>query len=301
MHKLVTVLFLIFAAPMAKGDLNYYVDRNLSFLPNFPDNYVQNATMNIDAYINLNKQQHEQNIHEFDTKIEVFNQSYASSLEIIGIKLDLLIFALAQADEKLNPLSVISEFSRQCVNKYRHMIPKIVDIKSRMVNCINQAVNKMPTLLADVIQIRNYLDNYYKNTFESNILNCQRFYGKYPRNFTLCITHVVADTNTYTIANQKQFGHKIDALECTSDLIIKQTLDCSFDVESDTISAIAEASTLINRCMSGLDDCKQICTGYTCEEVYIMDRSEVDFSSKVIRNPFYGRSDVKNCLMIKIK
>ncbi|XP_023302501.2 uncharacterized protein LOC111684545 [Lucilia cuprina] len=301
MHKIVAVVCFIFTAPLAKGNPDYDQDRNFTFLPIFPDNYVQNTTMDIDAYINLNRQQHEQTIREFDIKIEIFNQTYAASLEIMNKQLELLIFELQQADEKLDPLVVISEFSKECVNKYRHIIPQIVNTRSRMVNCINQAVHKLPNLLVDVIQIRNYLDNYYKNTFETNILSCQRLNAKSPHNITLCITQVVADTNTYTIVNQKQFAYKIDTLLCGCNLILKQTLDCSFAVESETISAIAEAVTLINRCLAGLDNCKQTCTGNSCEDVYLMDRSEVDFSSKVMGNPFFARNDVKNCLMIKIK
>lgn len=124
--------------------------------------------------------------------MEIFKQTYAASLNTIDTKLDMLIESLRQNDEKLNPLLVLSDSSKICVNKYRSPIPTIYSTKTRITNCITTATNKLTSLLTNPLNTRNSLDNYYKNTFEKEITNCEKKFALYPLNYTLCVTDAVS-------------------------------------------------------------------------------------------------------------
>lgn len=92
----------------------------------------------------------------------------------------------------------------------------------------------------------------------------------------------------------------MDTAQCSANTNIKQALDCSYNIETITISAIAEANTLINRCIQGQDVC-QPCNGVnTCSAVSYMYRSQVSYDSQVMSNPFYRRYDATDCLMLNI-
>lgn len=89
----------------------------------------------------------------------------------------------------------------------------------------------------------------------------------------------------------------MDGAQCSFKASIKKALDCSFTAENGTISAIAEANTLIKKCLSACRQCEQ---GHTCPDVSYIKRSEVSYSAWTMANVFYGRRNVKNCLMLKI-
>lgn len=92
----------------------------------------------------------------------------------------------------------------------------------------------------------------------------------------------------------------MDTAQCSGDANIKQALDCSYIIENNTISAIAVANTLIDKCLLGEDDCQKCKTDYYCSNLSYVKRSEVNYTATVMNNPFYGRYDVKDCLMLKI-
>ncbi|XP_065356308.1 uncharacterized protein LOC135950704 [Calliphora vicina] len=292
MPKIVALVFLMLAVAVVKGE--YHI------IPLFSTDTVTNSSaVHMDAYLNLNRQQHEKDIDEIDKEIEIFKQSYDASLDIINKKLDLLVKSLVQTDAKLNPLVVISELSKTCVSKYRYSIPTVTSTKNLIADCINTASYKLPTILVSAINTRNDLENFYKNTFENNILNCEREFGKFHGNYSSCITNVVADTTTKTLISQKTFEDEMAQVECIAAATIKVALDCSYAIEHLTITEIARATAFINNCMVGQDNCKP-CLEYTCADVYYMERSEIDGDSKVINNPFYGQTDLNDCVMLKV-
>lgn len=89
----------------------------------------------------------------------------------------------------------------------------------------------------------------------------------------------------------------MDEAECSRKAIIKKALDCSFTAEYEAISSTVHAKILLNNCLS---DCKDCAQSYTCLEVLYVKRSEVSYTATTMANPFYGRSNAKNCLMMQI-
>ncbi|XP_065357669.1 uncharacterized protein LOC135951858 [Calliphora vicina] len=269
-------------------------------LETYSYNSNYNSSLRTEEYINLNRQQHVKNIEDYDTQMEIFKQSYASSLDTIKVQQDMLVDVQVQTDDKLNPLEILSDLSKKCVSKYRSSIPTVAATKSAINSCVTTASNQLNSMLSSNLNTRNYLDSYYKNNFEKDIDTCQRTYSSLQLNYTICITNVVTTTNSYTITNQKSFATQMDAAQCSATANIKKALDCSFTVQNKTISSIAEANTLINKCLVGQDDCKQCNQLNTCSEVYYLKRSEVDYNSRTMANPFYGRNDIKDCLKLQI-
>ncbi|KAM7361027.1 uncharacterized protein ACRADG_009312 [Cochliomyia hominivorax] len=293
MSKILSVVILALAAAIvAKGDeqLSAVISSN----PN------TNSSLNTEIYINLNRQQYEKNLQEYDLQMETFKQSYAASLNTINIRLEMLTDTLNQNDAKLNPLLTLSDLSKSCVNKYRSSIPSQAATSTKVNSCINTANGKLNSLLSAPLSTKNYLDSYYKNTFEKGITNCQTKFSYLPLNYTLCVTNVVSDANAYTFNNQKTFATQMDAAQCSGNANIKQALDCSYNVEKDTLSAVAVANTLIEKCLLRQDECKQCNSTYFCSEVAYIKRSEVNYYERTMANPFYGRNNVKECLMLSI-
>ncbi|XP_065357716.1 uncharacterized protein LOC135951894 [Calliphora vicina] len=274
MYKLNSVILLIAVAAVANGQLQQ-VDNN-------------NSTFHTDDFINMNRQQHAKVIQDYDTKMDLFEKTFNASLNTISIQLDMLVDSLVQNENKLKSLEVLSDLSKKCVNKYRSSIPTISDTKKKINSCI-KSVNSIAYMLNNPLVTRNYLDSYYKNNFESSITSCKKTYSTLPKNYTMCVTKVASETEDYTIKNQQTFGYQMAAAQCSFDANIKKALDCSYTTETNTISAIAEANTMIDRCLQGQDVCQPCNGANTCSEVFYMYRSEINHNSKVMNNPFYRR------------
>ncbi|XP_065356298.1 uncharacterized protein LOC135950695 [Calliphora vicina] len=292
MYKLILAVFLIVYGAAANGEV-----QNVA---TYSNNSNYNSSLRTDEYINLNRQQHVKNIQDYDNQLEIFKQSYASSLNTINIQLDMLVDVQVQTDDKLNPLEILSDLSKKCVSKYRSSIPTVAATKSLINGCVTTANSQLNSMLNSNLNTRNYLDSYYKNNFEKDIATCQRTYGSLPLNYTMCVTNVVTTTNSYTINNQKTFATQMNAAQCSATANIKKALDCSFTAQNKTISSIAEANTLINKCLVGEDDCKQCNLFNNCSDVQYIKSTEVYYNSRTMANPFYGRSDITDCLLLKI-
>lgn len=111
----------------------------------------------------------------------------------INTYLELLETSLLQNDERLNPLEVLSELTRQCVLKYRPAIPTISSVKSTISSCVTSANNLVSSLLGSPRNTRNTLQSYYTNTFEREITNCNNKFGNLTLNYTICITSLVSE------------------------------------------------------------------------------------------------------------
>ena len=88
---------------------------------------------------------------------------------------------------------------------------------------------------------------------------------------------------------------------CTANATVMKTLDSNYSVESRTIALMAEVNTLIKKCLANEDECKHCSFGYKCPNISCMNRYDIDYISRTIDNPFYGRYDVKDCMILKIK
>ncbi|XP_037816600.1 uncharacterized protein LOC119606988 [Lucilia sericata] len=264
------------------------------------NNQQSSSVARTDDYINLNRLQYAKTLQEYENQINKFRQLYAGRVDGIEIQEAMLIDSLVQNEERLNPQELLSDFSKECVTKYRSTIPTVAYTKSSIASCRTTATNQVNSLLTNPTNTKNSLQNYYTNYFEKEITNCGKKFDNKTANYTLCVTSVTTTTNTYTINNQKTFATQMDSADCSSNANIKKALDCSFLVINRTITQIAEVNTLINKCLMGQDDCRQCNQGYTCSDVFYLRYSEVDYKNETMRNPFYGREYLKDCLMLEI-
>ncbi|XP_037816591.1 uncharacterized protein LOC119606979 [Lucilia sericata] len=249
----------------------------------------------------MNRQQYAKVIEGYNTEMAIFKQSYTASLDTINIRQDMLVDTLAQTDAELNPLEILSNLSQKCVAKYRPSIPTVTATKTKINYCISTASQQLSSVLNTPLSTRTSTESYLKNTFERDINLCKRTYSTLPLNYTMCAIQTVDAANIYIFNSQKNFANQMTVAECSSKANIKNALDCSYSVEKEAISAVAEAKTLINKCLAAQDDCKPCNQVFTCSEVHYMKLSEVSYSSRTMYNPFYGRYDIKNCLMLQIQ
>lgn len=98
-----------------------------------------------------------------------------------------------------------------------------------------------------------------------------------------------------TLSNQKSFASQIETSQCTATNHIKKAIDCSFLAQNRTLSLIAEANTLINKCLENLNSSEDFCS-----DVFYMKQSNVDPKNFSMTNPFYGRNNSISCLLIKL-
>lgn len=259
---------------------------------------IDGSTSRTDDYININRKQHTSNIKDYDFQIETFKENYAARIDTIDIQLDMLEDTLIQSDIRLNPLELLSDLSNQCVGKYRSLIPTLESVKATITNCITAAVNQITILVTNPLTTRNALEYYYSYNFETDITNCNKTYGSSPSQYNTCVANVFSTTDAYTRSNQKTFASQMDASQYTSNAHTKKALECSFSSHNRTISLTAQANTLINRCLQGLDDCRPCNQKYSCSDVKYIP--QVNYYSSEMTNPFMGRYEVTDCLMLKI-
>ncbi|XP_065357648.1 uncharacterized protein LOC135951837 [Calliphora vicina] len=290
MYKLLAVILLILT--LAKG-----LAQNINALSN---NNKSSSVARTDDYINLNRQQFAKTLQDYENQIAKFRQLYEGRVEGININLEMLMNGLVQSEERLNPLEVLNDFSKECVTKYRSSIPTLANTKTSISSCFNTANNQINNLLNSPINTKNSLQNYYTNNFEKELTNCGKNFDNSTANYTICITSVTSTTNTYTINNQKTFDTQMDAASCSSNAHIKRALDCSFIVQNRTISLIAEANTLINKCLLDDNVCKTCNDRFTCSDIYNIPSNEVDYKNATMRNPFFGREYLNDCLILNI-
>ncbi|KAM7361097.1 uncharacterized protein ACRADG_009827 [Cochliomyia hominivorax] len=290
MFKLIATICLMVTLVKAQN-------QNVTTLGSF---YHTESVARTDDYINLNRQQYSKTLQDYESQMQKFRQIYTGRTNILNDQLEMLVDSLVQTDERLNPLEVLSDLSKSCVTKYRSSIPSIASTKTTINNCINTANNQINNLLNTPLGTKNTLQNYYNNYFEKELTNCAKKFENFTKNYTICVTSVTSTTNTYTISNQKTFGTQMDAAYCSANANIKRALDCSFIAQNRTISLMAEANTLINKCLSGQDDCGKCNTDFSCPNAYVMDYKEIDYKNETMRNPFYGSDYLKDCLTIYI-
>lgn len=92
----------------------------------------------------------------------------------------------------------------------------------------------------------------------------------------------------------------MDTAECSANANIKKALDCSFSVHNRTITAMSQANTLIDTCLSDQNSCPPCSEGYGCPDIYYVKRHEIDYTNSTMPNPFYGRHSNSSCLMLEI-
>lgn len=112
----------------------------------------------------------------------------------------MLVDSLKINDELLNPMEILSDFSKHCVTKYRPRIPTIEATKTAMQACVTAAKNQLNNLVNTPLTTRNNLQNYYRNNFEKEIKNCATKHANMLSfNYTTCLTSLVRAFEIYKL------------------------------------------------------------------------------------------------------
>ncbi|XP_073820182.1 uncharacterized protein [Musca autumnalis] len=277
-------------AQQTTGLINYYNSQNSSLIRN-------------DEYVEAVRRQNNLHIWTYNLQIESFYDAYLERINSIKIHQKSLVNEIARVNENLEPLTVLSDFSRQCVLKYKQLIPSEAAADSEMERCMTWYRGQVNTLVQYMSATNRSLSNYYVGNFEKGISTCRaQFNLSHPVNYTQCLADVVSASNAYTLSSQKTFSTQLETAKGNSNVFVKQSNECSFSVQNSTISNVQRATTLIDRCLHESANEKPNCnnTGYYCENVVRVPSYLIDYKNLTMANPFHGRNNTENCLTLDI-
>ncbi|XP_075146771.1 uncharacterized protein LOC142221086 [Haematobia irritans] len=288
-RKILTILaFIAFAKAQQNSLVNYNTHSQ-------NDSYLRD-----DDYLNAHRRQYAANIWYYDLQITQFKQAYLDRAQSLDFQKEPLINEIIRADESLYPLTLLSEFSKSCVQKYKSLIPSMSWAKLAVDNCISTATSQATNVVSSMSSTNRTLQTYYSTNFEKDVTACQtKFNASMSTDYTMCLANTVAATNAYTLNNQKTFSNQMQSATNTANVYIKTANECIFAVHNTTLTKISEANTRIDGCIQGRDDCSQ-CSGHFCPDVYYMPAAYMDPKNATMVNPFYGRNETGNCLMLDI-
>lgn len=159
---------------------NYYADHNNTLV------------RNVD-YITAVRRQNAANIWLYNFQIEYFKEAYLSRIYTIVTVKEALMDELIRTDGRFYPLTILSDFSKECVDKYKSLIPSLASAKSEMERCIAAGTNQISSMLSAVSSANRTLETYYRTNFEKEIANCgKRFKNSASVNYTTCLVNAVS-------------------------------------------------------------------------------------------------------------
>uniref|UniRef100_A0A1I8MW95 Protein TsetseEP domain-containing protein n=1 Tax=Musca domestica TaxID=7370 RepID=A0A1I8MW95_MUSDO len=282
-----TIILVAAKAQQNTGLINYYNTQNSSFIRN-------------DEYIEVVRQQNDFHIWYYTHQIESFRDVYLNRINSIEVQQKLLMGEISRANEILMPLTVLSDFSRECVEKYKNLIPSETAAESEVERCMLSGRGQVNSLINSMVSTNQTLSTYYVGTFEKGVTNCRsKFNASNPLNYVQCLADVVSASNVYTVDNQRIFSAQLELAKGSANVYVKQAQECSFSVQNSTISNIRSAANLIDLCLNETVDENPDCEGY-CEEVLIIPASMIDPNSTKMANPFFGRNETGECLTFDI-
>lgn len=129
----------------------------------------------------------------YDQQIRSFQEAYLDRINSIVTQQKALVNEVTRVNENLLPLTVLSDLSRECVEKYKHLIPSEAAAYSEMERNLAWGRSQLYYLTNPVIGTNRTLNNYYVGTFEKGLSNCHTQYNTtYPVNYTHCLADVVS-------------------------------------------------------------------------------------------------------------
>ncbi|XP_061400275.1 uncharacterized protein LOC133335999 [Musca vetustissima] len=265
---------------------------------------AQNTTNNItairiDDYIAANKRNYENNVKEYDFKLQAFEELYNGRLNTIDVQKDFMIDSLKLTNERLSTLEFLSDYSKNCVAKYQTTLPTEYNVTVTLQNCTASAKSYYNTLVTDARTTRNSLEYYYDVTLNNELKKCDNIVNKTSQaNYTLCVTNVIENANVYTIENRKAFNSQMETANCAANGQVHKALDCSFTAQSNTFQLMSTVNIQIDMCIQGTNS--TACSGYYCQNVERIPANSINPKNQTMTNPFFGRNETLSCLMLDI-
>ncbi|XP_075147013.1 uncharacterized protein LOC142221227 [Haematobia irritans] len=258
-----------------------------------------NSTQHTDDYIAANRRHYNDMIKDYDNQLQEFQAVYEARISTIDIQLNFLIETIHETDERLDTLEILSDHAEECVEKYKFTLPNENNTTAMIHNCSDNAMRQYNNLVAAPMETRKNLEDYYYGTFEKELSKCSNISSNMNNtqmNYTVCVTTVISEADTYAANNHKLFESQMDVAKCSADGYVKSALDCSYSAQNDALTMISGTNTIINNCIQGIASS----TGYYCDYVERIPSSSVNSTNQTMPNPFYGRNETLGCLMLDI-
>ncbi|XP_075146646.1 uncharacterized protein LOC142221011 [Haematobia irritans] len=254
-----------------------------------------------DNFIEAFRRQYAGNIWYYDWQIKHFERAYLDRVNNLEYQKNPLINEIIRVEEMLYPLTLLSSFTKNCIEKFRSSIPSTAWAKFTMEdNCINPAKSQASYLTQSMVSTNRTLADHYGKFFENEVISCNMKYNtSFPMNYTRCLGSAVTATNSFTFTSHQTFSSQLTSAKNKADIYIKTYQECIFSVLNSTLANISKATTNIDRCIRNRDDCMQ-CKDLFCNDIYRISSTFLDPANTTMFNPFYGRNDTGTCLILDI-
>ncbi|XP_054746997.1 uncharacterized protein LOC129252882 [Anastrepha obliqua] len=266
---------------------------------------VQNVTTKTEDYINENRRQYNATLQSYLDQINGVKNSLEDQLKVIDKQKVLLLNTIQQTYERIDPLEVLSLPSKYCVQQYRAELPYGDIIKANIESCITSARSYSNSIVSTPNTYYSQLNSYYNSNLKTGLNNCAKSHSNPSLNYTLCVTTVIAQANTYTNTNRVNFASSMQSSDCSLNSRIDVAVSCSYNYVNSALTSIGAATRLIDECINGYLENKPKCeinntTVYAgCPNVVYMEVKDGDFQNKTIANPIQGLSRSQDCLELR--
>ncbi|XP_068146738.1 uncharacterized protein [Drosophila tropicalis] len=254
---------------------------------------IQAAIEPLDDYVSQNIRQYNAKLKQYEVEMADFKTIFAKQLSPINVQADQLELKLEETNALLVPIQLIDPWHRQCVLNYSSSIPTIASLRSSLSGC---ASNTADSLMSSPKTTYNQLKTYY-DKLPNSVAACEKTHSNSQTNYTICVTKLITDANTYTVNNQKTFTSYMESSQCTADIRIVAAWQCSFNVVYNTASTLATALRKIEDCVDNRAWCGSMaaCKTANCDPVYFKNTVRLD---ETIRNPLYNPNSTVSCMQI---
>lgn len=263
----------------------------------YDDRYL-NATNNVQDFIALSYRQYEAQIAEYEARISAFRDAYGKQLKPLDSQRILIEQKVNELEDRLNPLQLLGETSKYCVQKYRYNLTTITDVRTPITNCISSATSNLNGYVSSPENTKNTFRNYLNNNIRSTLNNCERNHNASLTNYTICVTDTIAVANAYASNNRNTFNTQMRNAECSADNRIQVAVECSFTTVFSAISNVGQVTRLIDDCLNNVNDCPR-CDGACPDTTYIQFDKDY-YYNRTITNPFYNRISDSGCMALSL-
>uniref|UniRef100_A0A6P4FGM1 Uncharacterized protein LOC108051838 n=1 Tax=Drosophila rhopaloa TaxID=1041015 RepID=A0A6P4FGM1_DRORH len=258
---------------------------------------ANNVSESMDNYILQNQRQYDAKLKLLEDQLANFRTLFAKRIEALNMQADSMQFKLEEAAARLDPITLIDPWSKQCVQNYSVAIPTIASARSSIIKC----AENLNGVLNSPESTYNSLNSYYKNNLKNALNQCVKLHPNAHFNYTLCVSKVIGDANKYTVTSQNNFNTYLKSSECTAESRIRTSWQCSFGQVYSITSSVEVAQRLVELCLVNREVCGSVvCSQPSCPNVTNVTLAEINPRKETINNPFTFVTNGMNCLTFRI-
>ncbi|XP_017132023.1 uncharacterized protein LOC108149129 [Drosophila elegans] len=251
----------------------------------------------MDLYLLQNQRQYDAKLKQLEDEMANFKNLFASRIQALNVQADSMQLKLEEATARLDPITLIDSWSKQCVQNYTNTIPTIAVARASITKCaenINGVLNNPESAY-------NSLNSYYKNNLKNGLAQCVKLHPNAHLNYTLCVTKVIGDTNKYTVTSQNNFNNYLKSSECTAESRVRSSWQCAFGQVYSITSTVEVAMRLVDMCLENRVVCGELALNTpSCPNVANVTLADINPRNATISNPFRSVTNSMNCLTFRI-